>query len=112
MAVFNEVTIAYNGKDYTFTPSLKLLRRIEQGDGTGPVSIVSLINEASRGKPQLSLMAWLVATVMQHAGARVDEEQLYADLMASGEDGLNLYLSVLAAISPSAGDPGNDQAPT
>ena len=111
MAVFHEVTITYGGEDYTFTPSMSLIRAIERGDGGGPVSIVELIYGANTGKPQIGFMAWLVAKVMNHAGAKVSEEQLYGDMYGFDQDAFALYRSVIEAISPSGKEPKKDKPP-
>jgi hypothetical protein len=98
--VFREVSITWQGKEHTFTPSMSLIRSIERGDGGGPVSLIELIYGANTGKPQLGFMAWLVALVMRHAGADVSEEDIYADMYGFDDDAFALYRSVIDAISP------------
>ena len=109
--VFRDCILTWGGKDYTFTPSMRLLRLIERGDGNGPVSIVSLMTEAMRGKPQISFMAWLVHTVMTYAGARCSEDEIYRDMMANNEDAVALYNGIIAAISPAEAEEKKDEAP-
>lgn len=101
MSVFREVKIEWEGQEYVFTPNMKLIRLIERGDGTGPVSIVELLHGANSGKPQLSFLAWIVALVMNHAGAEVDEAELYADMHEFNKEAYELYRTVIDAISPS-----------
>ena len=101
MAVFREVTVEWKGTEYKFVPSMQLIRSIERGDGTGPVSIVELLHGVNTGRPQVSFMAWIVARVMQHAGAPVDEEDLYAEMYDFDKEAFALYKNVIDAISPS-----------
>jgi hypothetical protein len=113
MSVFREVKITWDNKEYSFVPSLALIRKIERGDSEGSVSVVHLIHQASAGKPQLSFMAWLVALVMNHAGAEVDEEELYAQMYSFDKEAFTLYQQVIEAISPtpSAKKPQGSEEP-
>jgi hypothetical protein len=97
--VFRESVIAWGGKEYTFTPSMRLLRNIES-DGT---SIMHVAHMVHTGKPQASIMARIVAMVMQSAGANVSEDDIYQAIMVGEqEQALSLYGAVMEAISPSA----------
>ena len=97
MSVFRETTISWDGKDYTFVPSMRLLRSIEN-EG---VSILHVAHQVAQGKPQASLMAFIIAKVMQAAGARVSEEDIAGELMAGdAAKVMALYEQVLTAISP------------
>jgi hypothetical protein len=92
--VFREVDIEWDGETYTFTPSMRLIRSIERGDGDGPVCIMQLIHAAQSGSPQFGFMAWLVAKVMTFGGAKVDE------MMDAKKEALSLYINCIDAISP------------
>jgi len=103
MSVFRETTITWKGKTHKFTPSMKLLRAIERGDGNGTVSIIELIHGANSGRPQLSFMAWIVTLVLLHAGAEsADEEEVYGEMLGFDEEAFALYRAVIDAISPSS----------
>ena len=98
--VFREVDIEWGGETFTFTPSMALIRSIERGDGGGPVCIMQLIHAAQSGSPQFGFMAWLVAKVMTYAGAKVDDGDIFADMMNAKQEALALYINCIDAISP------------
>ena len=98
--VFREVDIEWGGETFTFTPSMALIRSIERGDGGGPVCIMQLIHAAQSGSPQFGFMAWLVAKVMTYAGAKVDDGDIFADMMGAKKEALALYINCIDAISP------------
>ena len=98
--VFREVDIEWGGETYTFTPSMRLIRSIERGDGDGPVCIMQLIHAAQSGSPQFGFMAWLVAKVMTFGGAKVDDGEIYKQMMGSEKEAISLYLNCIDAISP------------
>ena len=100
MGVFREVDIEWGGETFTFTPSMALIRSIERGDGGGPVCIMQLIHAAQSGSPQFGFMAWLVAKVMTYAGAKVDDGDIFADMMGAKKEALTLYINCIDAISP------------
>jgi len=109
--VFREVTISYGGKDHTFTPDMRLIRRIERGDGDGPVSIIAIMNSGLVGSPQVGFMSWLVSVVMTYAGAKVDEAELYREMMSNSKDAKAVYNGVIAALSPAEKEQKKDAAP-
>jgi hypothetical protein len=99
--VFRECKVSWKGESHTFTPSMRLLRLIERGDGSGPVSIVSIMSDANNERPQVSFMAWLVHMVMTYAGADCDEAEIYAGMMGREDEAIALYRGVIEALSPS-----------
>ena len=98
--VFREVDIEWDGETYTFTPSMRLIRSIERGDGDGPVCIMQLIHAAQSGSPQFGFMAWLVAKVMTFGGAKVDDDEIFMQMMDAKKEALSLYINCIDAISP------------
>ena len=98
--VFREVDIEWDGETYTFTPSMRLIRSIERGDGDGPVCIMQLIHAAQSGSPQFGFMAWLVAKVMEFGGAKVDDDEIFQQMMDAKKEALSLYINCIDAISP------------
>lgn len=110
VAVFREANIDWNGATYRVVPSNKLLRRIE-GDG---ISLVHMMQEVQRGKVQISLLAFVLATVLQSAGADVTEDQMLLDLSDPAAQGriVPLAQAVLAVIFPQTDhDPRKPAAP-
>lgn len=97
MSVFREMKIEWGGEEYTFTPSMALLRSIEmQG-----ISIMGVASQISNGRAQASLMATIIAAVLQSAGAKVTDDDIYAELTTGNAlEVMALYESVMIAITP------------
>jgi len=98
-AVFEELVINWNGKEYRVVPTMRLINRIEQE--------VSLSNIAQRilcGRAPLSHIAVAVAIILNSAGAGVSSEEVYAELM-TGDAGAagDLMNVILAAVFPQLG---------
>lgn len=79
MSVFREVTLEYKGKEYTLTPSNKLLRKIE---GDGEISLAHTVARLGTGKPPVSEIAYIVTMLLSAAGVpNADEDEIYGELM-------------------------------
>lgn len=105
MAVFRDVTINWAGNDYVVTPSNRLLRRIE-GEG---ISFTHMISRIANGEPPISEVSFVIAEFLKSAGAKVTEDDIYAEIMAAlsrgdGDAFANLAVSVVEAISPQEPD--------
>lgn len=113
MSVFREVKMTYDGEEYWLTPSNRLLRRIEAE--MAPSSLTDMIARIGHGKPPVSEVALVVTEFLKAAGAqKVDEDQMYSDLMGDLMDGGQVFSSmceaIVTAISP-ADDGGKKSAP-
>lgn len=105
--VFNEVEISWKGKTYFFTPSNRLLRRIE--GQLAPSSLTDVINRISEGKPPISEAAFIIAEFLKAGGADnsvADEDAIYGEIVADfernqGKGFLLLCEAIMLAISPS-----------
>jgi len=75
--VFRDVTIKWDGVDVTVTPSLRLLRTIEQGD----VSLTDIAIRTSQGRPPVSHLAFVITKLLQAGGVKVEEYRVYFELM-------------------------------
>lgn len=109
-AVFRETNVDWNGVTYRVIPSNKLLRRIES-EG---ISLMHMVQEAQKGKVQISLLAFVLATVLQSAGAAITEEDMLCELSDPAAQGriTPLTQAILAAIFPQADhDPRKPAAP-
>lgn len=104
MGVFREITISWNGIDYTVTPSNKMLRRIE---GKGDLSIPAMALAFSQHKPRMSEAAFVLAEFLKEGGAESSnkdvplEDEVYDELINGGE-GVTAALisSLFEAIMP------------
>lgn len=96
MTIFRSAEIEWQGQIYKFVPSMRLLRDIER-----EVSILHVASTVHNGQPRLSHMAFIIAQVMRHAGAKVSEEEITAELMVGDAAAVfGLYHAVIEAISP------------
>jgi hypothetical protein len=101
MAVFRELTIKWRGEEYTFVPSMKLMRSIEMGD----ISFTDIAVRTSQGRPPISHIAFVLAKMLNAAGAKVTDEQVYSELISgSSEEVANLISFVMLAFSPAETD--------
>lgn len=110
MGVFRELTITWQGQDYKFTPSMRLMRSIEMGD----ISFTDIAIRTSQGRPPISHIATVLAKMLQAGGAKVTEEDVYSELVSGSQDNVTALITlVLTAFSPSDGsNPKNPAALT
>jgi hypothetical protein len=109
MAVFRELTITWKGEEYTFTPSMRLMRSIEMGD----ISFTDIAIRTSQGRPPISHIAFVLAKMLQAAGAKVQDDEVYAELVSGEQDSITALISiVLTAFSPSENNAKNQDART
>lgn len=109
MAVFREMTVTWKGREYSFTPSMRLMRSIEMGD----ISFTDIAVRTSQGRPPISHIAFVLAKMLASAGAKVTEEEVYAELVTGEQESITALISaVLTAFSPSDNKPKNHAAQT
>jgi hypothetical protein len=109
MAVFRELTIAWKGKDYTFTPSMRLMRSIEMGD----ISFTDIAVRTSQGRPPISHIAFVLAKMLQSAGAVVTDEEVYEELVTGDQASITALIGVvLTSFAPGEGKAKNQDALT
>lgn len=107
MAVFRELTINWKGKDYTFAPSMKLMRSIEMGD----ISFTDIAVRTSQGRPPISHIAFVLAKMLASSGCKVTDEEVYAELISGSQENVtNLISTVLMAFSPAETNTKNSAA--
>lgn len=109
MAVFRELIINWKGTDYKFVPSMKLMRSIEMGD----ISFTDIAVRTSQGRPPISHIAFVLAKMLQSAGCKVSDEQVYMELVGGSQNDVTALIGVvLTAFSPSEPNPKNSDAQT
>ena len=109
--VFREVVMTYNGEDYSFVPSNRVLRGIER-----ELSLTEMVSRIGTSKPPVSEMAFVAAEFLRAAGAdKVDEDEMYGELMSSvlsdGKMFTGVCEAIVMAISPSDDIAKKPQAP-
>ena len=107
MAIFRDVTITWRGKDYTVTPSMRLMRSIEMGD----ISLSDIAVRTSQGRPPISHLAFVISKMLQSVGAEVNEEEVYSEILRGDQSQVqNMIGVVLMAFSPAEDERGNQDA--
>lgn len=109
--VYQEISLAWNGKDYTITPTYALIQRLEQR-----LSLAALLSRALGGSPPLSQLADLLAEVLQAAGCKDDDataEEINAELYDEHNAAIltKAAINVLLALLPQKVSRGNVKAP-
>jgi hypothetical protein len=95
-AVFRDVELAWDGRAYTVKPTMLILNKIEQR-----VSLAGLVRGLSTDAPPLSHLAFVVGEFLRAAGARVEDDEIYRELMTGDVQSLlAMRDSILAAIFP------------
>ncbi len=109
MAVFRELTISWKGEEFKFTPSMRLMRSIEMGD----ISFTDIAVRTSQGRPPISHIAFVLAKMLQAAGAKVTDDEVYEELVTGDQDSITGLISlVLTAFSPGESNAKNPAAQT
>ena len=96
MAVFRDLEISWRGRDYTITPTMRLMRQIEMGD----ISLTDIAVRTSQGRPPISHIAYVLTKLLNAAGAGVIEDEVYEELINGDQDAVGeLMMVVLTALS-------------
>lgn len=90
--VFRDVTAEWEGVEYTFTPSNRVLRRIE---GLG-VNVATLIHGLSVGPMSAPNLAFVAAEFLKIGGADVSEDDVYLKIMSGTEAEINAIATWVA----------------
>jgi hypothetical protein len=97
MGVFRDITIEWQGDEYVFTPSNKLLRRIE-GQG---VNIAVLMHGLAVGPISAPSLALVASEFLKAGGAVVSEDDVFAYIMTGTQGQIDkLATAVAMAITP------------
>lgn len=109
MAVFRDVVISWRGADYTVTPTMRLMRMIEQGD----ISLLDVAFRTSQGRPPTSHLAYIIARLLQSAGARVSDEDVLSEILTAEPDAVRaLTEAAISAFVPAEESGKNPAAPS
>jgi hypothetical protein len=108
MAVFRELTIKWKGTDYTFVPSMKLMRSIED-----EVSIARLTARAGEGDIPISHANFVLTKILRACGAKFSEEEVWSELNAMGTEKMSDMIAIaLSSFVPSMPNVKNQDAQT
>lgn len=103
-AIWSDITLEWDGKEYTVRPTMELINILEQGEGR---SLSQMFIRLNRQDLPSSAACELIAKVLRYAGANVTAEEVFA---ATG-GGLNrtaivMVMQILAALMPPVDIPG------
>ena len=94
--IFRTVTLTWEGKTYEVKPTMALLNKIEQR-----VSLAALLRGIATEQPPLSHLAVVLGEFLRSAGARVQDDEVYRELMTGDAEPLAAARDlVFAAIFP------------
>ena len=86
MSVFREMTIEWGGEEYAFTPSNKLMRRIE-GE-LAPSSLIGVMQRTSEANPPISEISYIAAEFLKSAGVpdAPSEDDMFMEIMGDTQN--------------------------
>lgn len=96
MAVFEEVTLTWEGREYTIAPD-RLMQAIARIEDT--LTLAELHDYAQRGTAPLGKLAIAYASALRHAGAPVTSDQVYAGMFRQDGAGVSVEAAAMAAIN-------------
>jgi hypothetical protein len=95
-AIFRTVSLAWEGQAYDVKTTMALLNKIEQR-----VSLAALVRGLSTDSPPLSHMAFVLGEFLRSAGARVDDAEIYRELVTGEVEALlGMRDAIFAAVFP------------
>lgn len=107
MAIFRDVTITWRGKDYTVTPSMRLMRSIEMAD----ISLTDIAVRTSQGRPPVSHIALVLSKMLQSVGANATEDAVFEELISGDADQVAAMIGVvMTAFTPQIDEGKNPDA--
>ncbi len=95
-AIFKEIKLTWQGKEYTLQPTMRVIQEIEQD-----VSIGQLLFRTQKGHIPLSHLALVLSILLSYAGVKdADQEKVYLELVNSETLAVDVVKVVLASFLP------------
>lgn len=111
--VFREVSLTLGEETYTFTPSNKLMRRIDAG--LHPQTVYGVIGLLKEQEVPVPAISYILAEMIHEAGGDVDEDEVHAALFQdmAQNDGAKMMelVNVIAECITPVGALQNPQKP-
>jgi len=111
MAIFEEVSLTWEGKEYKIEPTkvMGAIAKIEE-----IITLKELLEYFQKGDAPMAKLSMSFATVLRYAGAKVTDEEVYSGMFQDGlQDNImnSIYNLLFMMIPPSAiNKPGKVQA--
>lgn len=103
-AIFRDVVITWQGKEYRVKPTMRLINTIEQ-----QVSLSLTAQRMAQGRPPISHIATIAGVMLRSAGCEVTDEELYLEISTGDNDISDLVAAIFDAAFPV---PKKPEAPT
>jgi len=97
-ALYEAVTIEWDGKEWEVTPTYRMVQKLEQN-----VSIAGLAARLEEGQPPISHIAYVIAFLLTQAGKPVSADDVYAAMVTDLDPS---QMQSLASVAVSAFVPG------
>lgn len=98
MSVFREITVEFGGSEYTFSPSNKLLRRIDAG--LTPQTLFGVLNQMDGREAPLPALAYIISELLNAGGGKFTEDdvlgELYDDVLNNNAEGIRPLVAAIA----------------
>jgi len=112
--VFREVSIEFAGETYRFTPSNRMLRRIDAG--LAPQTLLGVIGTMDGKNVPLPSLAYVISEMISEGGGNVDEDdvlyELYDDIESNNGEGIPPLVHVIGdCVTPPGDAAKNSPAP-
>ncbi len=103
-AIYDPVTLTWDGEEYTVTPTYRMVQQIEQH-----VSIAGLAARLQEGQPPISHIAFVVSYLLSKAGKPVSAEDVYAAMVTDMDaDAMQEFASVAVSAFVPGKKPDSD----
>jgi len=114
-AIYEEIVLGWEGKEYTVRPDYRMVQRIEASRPAGlGISIVRLITELEGPYPPVTQVGEVVSMMLQSAGAKTaTPERVFAHLMvhSTAEEWSRIQVALRTSFIPREKSSGNSGAP-
>ena len=106
-AVYRDIQISWGGEEYSIKPTMALLNQIEQ-----KFSLSRVASRMMDGDTPTSHLAVIVGIMLRSAGAKVTDDEVFAELMTGDASSVTeMGTALLTAAFPMQVDEGNAPAP-
>ena len=115
-AIFNDVLITYNGKQYTVKPTFEMINKIEQPEFSGGlgISLAGLSARSANGQVAVTEVARIMALMLRSQVCDVTDGDMYVALMAceNMQELLNAVLNSFFPVVKSEQESENTEKPS
>lgn len=100
-AIWNEISLEWDGEVYTIRPSINFLNHLEQGNGS---SLSAMLIRLGRGDLPTGKACELISKAFNYAGASVTPEDVFTKTGGIGIEIISLAQGILLGCMPAPQD--------